>query len=115
MMVIEESRIRRDGNEGQTTWLNVVPKKVCIFVWRARLGRLSVRSELDKRGIDLDSIICPRCESEEETIDHALVKCNKVETLWSQVGRWWKIDVDRCCSIEELVNKGNQQGRNALR
>ncbi|GJS57295.1 ribonuclease H-like domain-containing protein [Tanacetum coccineum] len=35
--------------------------KVNIFMWRALKGRLPVREELDKRGIDLDSVLCPSC------------------------------------------------------
>ncbi|XP_071688858.1 uncharacterized protein [Rutidosis leptorrhynchoides] len=40
---------------------NLVPNKVEIFVWRARRRRLAVLSELDKKGIDLHSVLCPIC------------------------------------------------------
>ncbi|XP_071705377.1 uncharacterized protein [Rutidosis leptorrhynchoides] len=36
---------------------NLVPSKVSIFIWRALKRRLPVRTELDKRGIDLDSAL----------------------------------------------------------
>ncbi|XP_071739183.1 uncharacterized protein [Rutidosis leptorrhynchoides] len=38
---------------------NLVPKKVGVFVWRAMRNRLPVLLELDKRGIGLNSVLCP--------------------------------------------------------
>ena len=48
-------RFRSDGQE--TIWNKWIPKKVNIFVWRALKGKIPDRVELDKRGIDLDSIL----------------------------------------------------------
>ncbi|KAJ9557802.1 hypothetical protein OSB04_012416 [Centaurea solstitialis] len=61
---ILDEAVRRGGgvNSNPTMWLKEIPKKVCIFMWRVGLGRIPVRMELDRRGIDLDSILCPRCE-----------------------------------------------------
>ncbi|XP_071714322.1 uncharacterized protein [Rutidosis leptorrhynchoides] len=44
-----------------------VPLKVSIFTWRASLLRLPVRIELDKRGLDLDTIRCPLCDDDLES------------------------------------------------
>ncbi|GJV98091.1 hypothetical protein Tco_1549668 [Tanacetum coccineum] len=41
------------------------------------LGRLPVHIELDKKGIDLDSLLCPGCEHVVESVDHCLVLCDK--------------------------------------
>ncbi|XP_071699018.1 uncharacterized protein [Rutidosis leptorrhynchoides] len=51
-----------------------IPLKVKIFVWRARQLRLPVRVKLDKRGIDLDSILLVespdhQLDSMEQTFD----------------------------------------------
>ncbi|GKB90683.1 reverse transcriptase domain, reverse transcriptase zinc-binding domain protein [Tanacetum coccineum] len=56
-----------------TSWCQ---KKVNIFVWRALRGRLSVREELDKRGIDLDSVLYPSCNNAVESCAHSLVTCD---------------------------------------
>ncbi|GJV76117.1 reverse transcriptase domain, reverse transcriptase zinc-binding domain protein [Tanacetum coccineum] len=57
-----EEKILDVNIEGDATiWNKWVPKKVNIFVWRALKGRLLVREELDKRGIDLDTLLCPSC------------------------------------------------------
>ncbi|KAJ9567941.1 hypothetical protein OSB04_003907 [Centaurea solstitialis] len=97
----------------RTLWLKAIPKKVCIFLWRARLGRLPVRVELAKRGIDIPSVLCPRCEKGEESVEHALVGCEKVIPLWKRIGRWWKINIGSSITIEEVINLGNQEGVNS--
>jgi len=109
---LEESEVLGGDNERETEWLKAIPKKIGIFVWRATLGRLPVRTTLDKMGIDVDSVLCSRCKSEVETIEHALFKCDKVKTLWSGVGRWWNLNVESCNSLDELTNVDAQSGRN---
>ncbi|XP_071686901.1 uncharacterized protein [Rutidosis leptorrhynchoides] len=44
-----------------TDRVNIIPKKIGLLVWRAKQNRIPVRIELDKRGIDLDSVRCPVC------------------------------------------------------
>ncbi|XP_071688327.1 uncharacterized protein [Rutidosis leptorrhynchoides] len=49
-------------NEGRSLHMEternyLTPKKIEIFIWRARLRRLAVRVELDKRGVDLHSVL----------------------------------------------------------
>nr|GEV92488.1 RNA-directed DNA polymerase, eukaryota, reverse transcriptase zinc-binding domain protein [Tanacetum cinerariifolium] len=62
MGLIEQNIIRMGGDGQDTLWNKLVPKKVNVFVWRARKGRLPVREELNKRGIDLDSLLCALCK-----------------------------------------------------
>ncbi|KAJ9560470.1 hypothetical protein OSB04_005630, partial [Centaurea solstitialis] len=84
--LIEESRSPGGNNLVlETEWPKSVPKKVNIFVWRLRLGRIPTRSVLDKMGIDLDSFLCPRCGEQIEDLEHALFKCEKVKPLWELV------------------------------
>nr|GEV25873.1 reverse transcriptase domain, reverse transcriptase zinc-binding domain protein [Tanacetum cinerariifolium] len=40
-------------------WNNLVPSKINILAWRIRNYRLPMRANIDKRGIDLHSILCP--------------------------------------------------------
>ncbi|XP_071688628.1 uncharacterized protein [Rutidosis leptorrhynchoides] len=69
-----------------------VPKKVGVFVWRARRERLPVLLELDKRGIDLHSILCPICGDIVESVENALFSCKKAHEVWCKVLKWWGID-----------------------
>ncbi|XP_071700289.1 uncharacterized protein [Rutidosis leptorrhynchoides] len=68
---------------------NFVPQKIGIFVWRTKLGRLPVRVELDKRGIDLDSVRCPTCNNDVETVEYMILSCPKVKELWNRIFRWY--------------------------
>ncbi|GKA32658.1 zinc finger, CCHC-type containing protein [Tanacetum coccineum] len=73
-----------------------------------RLFRIPVRVELDKRGIDLDSILCPCCDSVVETCEHSLVVCNFAMSVWERVYRWWKVGDVNAFSIGELfASNGN--------
>lgn len=73
--LVEESRGEGKGNVVETRWHKMIPRKVCIFIWRARLGRIPSRSVLERMGIDFDSVLCPRCGEMPETVNHALVGC----------------------------------------
>ncbi|GJT80801.1 RNA-directed DNA polymerase, eukaryota [Tanacetum coccineum] len=44
-----------------TSWTKFIPIKVNIFAWRARRDCLPTRYNLSRRGVVLDSIVCPIC------------------------------------------------------
>ncbi|GJS97287.1 retrovirus-related pol polyprotein from transposon TNT 1-94 [Tanacetum coccineum] len=100
-----EEKILDVNNEGDSTiWNKWVPKKVNIFVWRALKGRLPVREELDKRGIDLDTLLCPSCGDVVESCSHCLVMCNFAMSVWEKIFSWWNIGNVNAFSIEELFS-----------
>ncbi|GKE58251.1 RNA-directed DNA polymerase, eukaryota, reverse transcriptase zinc-binding domain protein, partial [Tanacetum coccineum] len=87
--LVDEKYLDTGGN-GNTTLLNkIVPKKINVFVWSALRGRLPVRVELDRKCIDIPNILCPMCDETVETIDHALVLCNKSMRIWLKFFEWW--------------------------
>nr|GEX85103.1 reverse transcriptase domain, reverse transcriptase zinc-binding domain protein [Tanacetum cinerariifolium] len=55
--LVEEKSLHVDSVGQETLWNKLVPKKANIFIWRMLKGRLPVRGELDRRGIDLDSVL----------------------------------------------------------
>ncbi|XP_071719247.1 uncharacterized protein [Rutidosis leptorrhynchoides] len=81
---------------------NFVPKKVEVFIWRARKKRLPALCELDKRGIDLNSVQCQLCDDDIETVEHALVFCKHVIEIWEKVFDWWGVKLLSSISINEL-------------
>ncbi|GJT18747.1 reverse transcriptase domain, reverse transcriptase zinc-binding domain protein [Tanacetum coccineum] len=87
--LMEENILDVNNGGDATIWNKWVPKKVNIFVWRALKGRLSVREELDKRGIDLDSILCPSCGT---LWNIAVLKCGQLLFVWF----WRKIQIQVC-------------------
>ncbi|XP_071695428.1 uncharacterized protein [Rutidosis leptorrhynchoides] len=88
----------------------LVPKKVEVFVWRARRKRLPVPLELDKRGVDLHSVRCPICDDDLESVDHSLVLCSRAFEIWSKVFNWWGMNNLNNLSVGEIFSEDpNQQ------
>ncbi|XP_071713506.1 uncharacterized protein [Rutidosis leptorrhynchoides] len=85
---------------------NLVAKKVEVFVWRAKKGRLSVLLELDKRGVDLHSVRCQSCGNDLECIRHALLSCEKVWEVWKRLFDWWGVTLPSNVNLNELL-EGN--------
>ncbi|XP_071713330.1 uncharacterized protein [Rutidosis leptorrhynchoides] len=96
-------------NRFETLRNNLVPKKVEDFVWRARKKRLPVLTELDKRGLDLNSVRCPICDNDIESVDHSLVYCNRSLEIWSKILEWWGFNGSNITSLGDIfdVTSGN--------
>ncbi|GJX97357.1 reverse transcriptase domain, reverse transcriptase zinc-binding domain protein [Tanacetum coccineum] len=90
--MIEEYTINIGNNNQATLWNKLLPKKVNTFIRRALKCRLPVRVELDKRGIDLHTILCPWCDNHQEIVDHGLVLCDEVQKVWDKVFQWWSLE-----------------------
>ncbi|GKD22268.1 DNA helicase, partial [Tanacetum coccineum] len=54
---IDSRSLLTEGNK--TRWNKLVPIKINILAWRLINDRLPTRSNLDSRGIDLHSLLCP--------------------------------------------------------
>nr|GEU71357.1 RNA-directed DNA polymerase, eukaryota, reverse transcriptase zinc-binding domain protein [Tanacetum cinerariifolium] len=86
--LVEVKCINTRNHNSETMWNNLVTKKVNIFSWRAARGRLLVPVELDKKGIDLHTILCPNCDEMCETIDHSLIFYNEAMNVSEKVFEW---------------------------
>ncbi|XP_071728178.1 uncharacterized protein [Rutidosis leptorrhynchoides] len=75
-----------------TDRINFLPKKIGLLIWRVKQNRIPVRVELDKRGVDLDSVICPVCDGDLETVEHIFIHCQFAKDLWLRVFRWWNLN-----------------------
>ncbi|XP_071723852.1 uncharacterized protein [Rutidosis leptorrhynchoides] len=87
--MINSGLLTSSDSNCETLRNKLVPKKVEVFVWRARKLRLPVLVELDKRGIDLHSVRCPLCDEDIETVNNSLILCKHVFAVWSKVFDWW--------------------------
>ncbi|GJZ76368.1 reverse transcriptase domain, reverse transcriptase zinc-binding domain protein, partial [Tanacetum coccineum] len=67
--LIDEKNLRSVTYVEETSWCKFVPRKVNVFIWRLKCGRIPVRSILNHIGIDLHSKLCPCCENAVETIE----------------------------------------------
>ncbi|GJV56507.1 RNA-directed DNA polymerase, eukaryota, reverse transcriptase zinc-binding domain protein [Tanacetum coccineum] len=73
-----------------TRWNKHLPSKVNILTWHVSNKRLPIRSNLDSRGIDLDSTRCNLCDDDIETEDHVFVYFPIATHTWKPVYTWWE-------------------------
>ncbi|XP_071715067.1 uncharacterized protein [Rutidosis leptorrhynchoides] len=81
-----------------------VPLKVELFVWRAKLHRLPVKLELDKRGLDLGSVLCNICQDSSETTEHILATCPQVKAIWLDFYKWWNFSPPAELNVADLFS-----------
>nr|GEZ51778.1 RNA-directed DNA polymerase, eukaryota [Tanacetum cinerariifolium] len=75
-----------------TRWVKYIPNKINVFAWRARLDRLSTRSNLVRRGVVLDSSLCPLCGLVPKDIHRVLFRCDTAKLVSRRICRWWDLD-----------------------
>ncbi|XP_071699461.1 uncharacterized protein [Rutidosis leptorrhynchoides] len=90
MRIIDQTDLTSGSMVIETATNRLVPLKILVFIWRVRRKRIPVLIELDKRGIDLDSIRCPVCDNNLENVDHAIFSCDLAKDIWSRIFKWWR-------------------------
>ena len=85
-------------------WLKCLPIKVNIFAWRIRWNRLPTRMNLETRGVDVESIMCPCCGESGEEVNHLFVSCVMAKQLWDRLARWIEVEIPAFSSVEEMWN-----------
>nr|KAJ0219356.1 hypothetical protein LSAT_V11C300123990 [Lactuca sativa] len=103
MMKVDRSKILRTV-PNPTRWNGFVPRKVNILVWRIRLNRLPTKSNLDHRGIDIPSTLCPIYNLEVEQLDHLFTKCKVPAKTWDAIFKWLDIQLISFDCINGLIN-----------
>ncbi|XP_076901327.1 uncharacterized protein LOC143555704 [Bidens hawaiensis] len=84
-------------------WNNFVPKKVGILAWMAEMERIPVLFSLAKRGVAVESIVCPVCEENLESAEHLLVSCQFAQSIWSIITNWCKVPAIFAFSTRDLL------------
>ncbi|XP_071695218.1 uncharacterized protein [Rutidosis leptorrhynchoides] len=84
--------------------IDLVSKKLEVLAWRVRKKRIPVREKLDKRGIDLQSVRCPLCDEDIETVDHSIIFCPHALEVWNRVFGWWGFGDFTNFSINEVIS-----------
>ncbi|XP_071728006.1 uncharacterized protein [Rutidosis leptorrhynchoides] len=103
--------LSNDINSGTTLLNRLVPKKIEIFVWRARQSRLPTLCELNRRGIDLDSLLCLVCGNVIESVEHALFKCELSVKIWRCIFQWCIEPIPRDLNFQSML-QGKRIGLN---
>ena len=99
-------------------WLRFVPIKVNSLVWRLSLGRLPTLDNLDRKGVDMNSMLCPSCSGVVESIGHVFFECVIATEVWRGVGFWIGDRSFQPHNMGEIYswidNSGDFKRRNAL-
>ncbi|GKE25097.1 RNA-directed DNA polymerase, eukaryota, partial [Tanacetum coccineum] len=59
---------------------------------RARRDRLPTRLNLSRRGVVLDSILCPLCDADVEDVYHVMFRCDMALSVLRKICWWWELD-----------------------
>nr|GEV62280.1 hypothetical protein [Tanacetum cinerariifolium] len=92
------------ANLNATHWNRSMPVKVNVFMWRAMLNKLPTRVNLDRKGIEVDSLLCPIYHEDVETVNHIFFTCDLAKVLWALLAKWWELDVPFCASISDCLS-----------
>ncbi|GJX07697.1 RNA-directed DNA polymerase, eukaryota, reverse transcriptase zinc-binding domain protein [Tanacetum coccineum] len=72
-----------------TRWIKAIPIKVNIFAWKVKIDALPTRLNISRRGITLDSILCPICDCGAESTNHLFFECSLAGHLARLISKWW--------------------------
>ncbi|GJW41147.1 RNA-directed DNA polymerase, eukaryota, reverse transcriptase zinc-binding domain protein [Tanacetum coccineum] len=88
-------------DQNATRWNRCVPIKVNVFLWRLSLNKLTSGDNLDRKCIDVGSVLCPICQADVESANHIFFSCEMAKVLWDLLARWWELDISVCANISE--------------
>ncbi|XP_021975217.1 uncharacterized protein LOC110870339 [Helianthus annuus] len=87
-------------------WNRWVPPKVNLFSWRIAMGRIPVKTELIKRGVQLQNQVCCRCDAYDESVEHLVLSCTMSKSIWWNILAWVKLPVStQLGSSKELLKQ----------
>ncbi|XP_071712592.1 uncharacterized protein [Rutidosis leptorrhynchoides] len=89
----------------------LIPQKINIFIWRVLHERIPTHVELEKRGVDLDSILCPLCNLHIESIEHILFHCSISSNVLKAILQWWNLPDNTFSNLIDITS--NNQSLNA--
>nr|GEV36499.1 RNA-directed DNA polymerase, eukaryota, reverse transcriptase zinc-binding domain protein [Tanacetum cinerariifolium] len=84
-------------------WNKYVPIKVNILVWKILNNSLPTKFNISRRGILIDSIICPNCDVGVETVGHLFFSCSMSRDIFNLIARWWKLSIENFDCYDEWL------------
>nr|GEY80685.1 RNA-directed DNA polymerase, eukaryota [Tanacetum cinerariifolium] len=71
----------------KTRWIKAVPIKVNVHAWKVKLDGLPTRLNISRRGIDIESILCPMCGNAVESTSHIFFTCQMSKEILRKISR----------------------------
>ncbi|GKA18145.1 RNA-directed DNA polymerase, eukaryota [Tanacetum coccineum] len=101
MSIIDTDFLGTDNTP--TRWSKDVPIKINVFMWKLLFDKLLTRNNLEKKGLNVHSILCGICDDVTETASHVFLRCEFSLEIWRQIARWWDLDIPHMLSMKELL------------
>ncbi|GKA72771.1 RNA-directed DNA polymerase, eukaryota [Tanacetum coccineum] len=76
----------------KTRWIKAVPLKINIHAWKVSLDCLPTRINISRRGMDIESILCPMCDNAAESASHLFFTCRVAKEVFRKILYWWDVD-----------------------
>ncbi|GKD13810.1 RNA-directed DNA polymerase, eukaryota, partial [Tanacetum coccineum] len=92
------------GVTSKTRWIKAVPIKINIHAWKVKLDCLPTKLNISRRGMDIESILCPMCGKAVESSRHLFFTCRLTSEIMCKISRWWDIDYMEITSYEEWLD-----------
>ncbi|GKB15173.1 RNA-directed DNA polymerase, eukaryota [Tanacetum coccineum] len=85
----------------KTRWSKAVPIKVNVLAWKVRIDGLPTRLNISRRGMDIESIICPICDDAVESTRHIFFTCRVAKVILRKISCLWEVTYSEVSSYEE--------------
>ncbi|KAK9064807.1 hypothetical protein SSX86_016189 [Deinandra increscens subsp. villosa] len=85
-------------------WTSWVPLKTQILSWKATRGRIPVKEELAKRGVQITNLLCSWCNIHAESVTHILLNCSMAAETWEKIPIWCKFKFHISSTVEDLLS-----------
>nr|GFA04216.1 RNA-directed DNA polymerase, eukaryota [Tanacetum cinerariifolium] len=85
----------------KTQWCKFVPITVNILSWIIKLNNLLSCLNLSRRGLELQTILCPSCNLAVESTDHLFFSCSMMKDLYASIAKWWDVNMPEFSSFKE--------------
>nr|GEY42616.1 hypothetical protein [Tanacetum cinerariifolium] len=92
------------GNLVAIRWNRTIPINVNAFLWRLYLKKPPSKVNLDRKGVEVGSILCSSCLLDVETVNHIFFNCEMAKDLWSLLAKWWELDILVCANISDCFD-----------
>nr|GEW21721.1 RNA-directed DNA polymerase, eukaryota [Tanacetum cinerariifolium] len=86
-----------------TRWIKEVLIKVNVLAWKIKLDYLPTRLNISRRGMDIESILCPMCGKATESSRHIFFTCHIARDILHKISRWWDISYMGLSTYEEWL------------
>nr|GFA53158.1 hypothetical protein [Tanacetum cinerariifolium] len=84
----------------KTRWIKEVPIKINVHAWKVIHDCLPTRFNISRRGIEIESILCPMYECSVESSMHLLFSCKMISDVMRTITRWWDLKYREINSFE---------------